>query len=261
MTNNSLVRRLRVAALAVVLGVSVCGVDLRAAEPEPTTRSHSVGQPDSIRPQTARPIPMKIRRYCRWLLTKHDLNGDGVLQENEWRALQGQPQRIDSNGDRTIDLDELIRWTADYGSKREIGVPHELPAPISATKDPESTGQNAEQESTNANSQSSGRRRDAKFYVPDKRLPAGLPEWFLARDEDGDAQLTLAEFSPSGLASDAAEFARYDVNRDGMMTAQECVGRPSEKSASARVSAETNASDATPPTPPAGRRKSPKKLK
>lgn len=251
--------------VVIALGCSGFEVDLRASEPESSAvNSQSAEQPELTTSNAGRPsIPMKIRRYCRWLMSKYDLNRDGVLQENEWLSLQGQPQQIDSNGDHTIDLDELTRWTADYGAKREIGISHELPPPNPISKNHgESDEEDSEQpDSTRANLPAGGRRRDLKFYVSEKRLPAGLPDWFLSRDEDGDAQLTLAEFSPTGLASDAIEFARYDVNRDGVMTAQECVGRAGEKSASIKASADTNVDEAKRSEAPTGRRKSRPKSK
>ena len=78
-----------------------------------------------------------------------------------------------------------------------------------------------------------GRRRDLKFYVPSKRLPAGLPDWFLARDLDGDGQLTAAEYSPTSLAAELAEFSNYDLNGDGILTAKECVRKTSSKASGA----------------------------
>ena len=65
--------------------------------------------------------------------------------------------------------------------------------------------------------------RERKFNVPARRLPTGLPNWFTLRDEDGDGQLTLSEFAPKPKASDLEEFRRYDLNDDGVITAEECV--------------------------------------
>jgi hypothetical protein len=68
-----------------------------------------------------------------------------------------------------------------------------------------------------------------KFTVPRSRLPKGLPSWFIIRDADGDAQLTLAEYAPDGSQLALHEFTRYDANGDGVVTAQECLRSPRAK--------------------------------
>ncbi|MCA9098347.1 MAG: hypothetical protein KDA36_08175, partial [Planctomycetaceae bacterium] len=77
---------------------------------------------------------------------------------------------------------------------------------------------------------SEARRRETQFYVRPSRLPEGLPDWFLQRDLDGDAQLTPAEFSPGALGSELSEFDRLDANSDGVVTAAECVRRKRSES-------------------------------
>ncbi|MHB8901641.1 MAG: EF-hand domain-containing protein [Thermoguttaceae bacterium] len=60
-----------------------------------------------------------------------------------------------------------------------------------------------------------------RFVTPAARLSA-LPDWFRAGDADGDGQLTLAEYAPDSQKARLTEFARYDRNNDGVLTAQEC---------------------------------------
>jgi len=62
-----------------------------------------------------------------------------------------------------------------------------------------------------------------KDTVSRNRLPKGLPSWFVLRDTDGDAQLTLQEYAPDSSAPDIKEFSRYDGNGDGVLTPQECL--------------------------------------
>jgi len=72
-----------------------------------------------------------------------------------------------------------------------------------------------------------------RFFVPPVRLPQGVPPWFVARDLDGDGQLTLSEFAPHPTQADIEEFNRYDTNHDGVITIDEVLqsGKPAAKAA------------------------------
>ncbi len=61
----------------------------------------------------------------------------------------------------------------------------------------------------------SGRWASAKF-----RQPKGLPDWFLKK-EDADGQITMAEFTDRWTPELLAEFQKYDLNHDGIITAAE----------------------------------------
>ena len=66
-------------------------------------------------------------------------------------------------------------------------------------------------------------RKSGRFLKPTERLPKGLPDWFAAKDTDGDGQVTMAEFASEWTPEKIAEFARYDLNHDGIITAAECL--------------------------------------
>ena len=66
-------------------------------------------------------------------------------------------------------------------------------------------------------------RKPARFLTPRERLPNGLPDWFLEKDVNGDGQVTMAEFTANWTPDKVAEFARYDLNHDGIITAAECL--------------------------------------
>ncbi len=59
---------------------------------------------------------------------------------------------------------------------------------------------------------------------PDQDLPADLPEWFSQRDANSDAQVTMAEFAEEWTAEKVAQFQKYDLNSDGIVTPGECFG-------------------------------------
>ena len=63
--------------------------------------------------------------------------------------------------------------------------------------------------------------RSGRFLTPAERLPRGLPAWFLAKDVHGNGQITMAEFATEWTPETAAEFNRYDLNHDGIITAAE----------------------------------------
>jgi len=197
----------------------------------------SVDQPKSapkILVSTPASVPPKVARYVSYLISRHDRNGDGLLQKEEWRELQGHPELIDVNGDGIIDRDELNHWVADYGRRKRIGVPA-LPPLAVPSEAAANSGESVEVMGRDSTSEvperlPNERRRDLKFFVPAKRLPQGLPEWFLAKDLDGDGQLTTGEFSPAGLAAELEDFTHFDANGDGVLTAKECVRKsPSSK--------------------------------
>ena len=52
------------------------------------------------------------------------------------------------------------------------------------------------------------------------RQPKGLPDWFLAK-EDADGQITMAEYTERWTPDALAEFQKYDLNHDGIITAAE----------------------------------------
>lgn len=53
----------------------------------------------------------------------------------------------------------------------------------------------------------------------------GLPPWFLDRDLHQDGQITMAEYGAGKVWTDelAAEFVKYDLNNDGIITAEEAI--------------------------------------
>jgi Ca2+-binding EF-hand superfamily protein len=65
--------------------------------------------------------------------------------------------------------------------------------------------------------------KSGRFLTPHERLPKGLPDWFLQKDVDGDGQISMAEFASQWTPAAAAEFDRYDLNHDGIITAAECL--------------------------------------
>lgn len=69
--------------------------------------------------------------------------------------------------------------------------------------------------------------KSGKWLSAKIRLPKGLPDWFLAKADD-DGQITMAEYTDRWTPEAVAEFQKYDLNHDGIITAAEVlkVGKP-----------------------------------
>ncbi len=177
--------------------------------------------------QTARrsyPISSKILRYSERLIETYDNDGNGELEQTEWRMMRGDPQIVDKNGDGVITLAELARRVWSYGRRRKIRLrsPPRTAMSSSAT-DTGATVFATDSEAEGSVSNVAAPRLEARrFYVSPGELPEGLPEWFTQRDRNGDGQLSITEFSESASRTDVGRFERYDTNRDGVVTAQEC---------------------------------------
>ncbi len=232
------------AAAICLMGVSCCS----ACAAETTSR-----QGRTIRATVPPPaddrgdgpgVSAKLLRYAQRIVAKYDRDGSGRLDHSEWAGKPGLPPAADLDRDGTITVDELAQYLSDYArapAQRSaerwwqnelpdfLPLLHpatpaesvEAPAPEAASVSGEEPQSISGPTSALPSSRTTG--RDRKFHVPAAALPQGLPEWFIARDLDGDGQLTLAEFAPEGTPAQLAEFARYDLNGDGVITAEECL--------------------------------------
>ena len=93
---------------------------------------------------------------------------------------------------------------------------------MESTDEPEVSVEGEESEESEEPSQPGTEQSGSKrFVTPESRL-TGLPKWFLDKDSNGDGQLTVAEYAPDSQEAHLAQFAHYDRNNDGVLTAQEC---------------------------------------
>lgn len=202
-------------------------------------------------PDDPRRIAAKVVRYAQRLVRTYDRNGNGRLEASEWQTMRGTPKQADLNRDGILSVEELIRHITEYGLQRRIrllppqpGDLVELPPLLTpTTAEPAATpgtsaptaataaSPAAAEESQAASPKQQPRRTDTKFYVPQQRLPKGLPDWFLTRDRDGDGQLTISEFSPKSVPSELQQFKQLDRDGDGVVTAAECAGPTSSDKA------------------------------
>ncbi|MEZ6073792.1 MAG: hypothetical protein R3C10_26815 [Pirellulales bacterium] len=202
----------------------------------------------------------KIERYAGRLMAKYDLNGDLLLEQSEWIAMHGDPAgTMDLDGDGVITIDEIVNRVSDYG-RRSLRVVPNVPLHFADTSQ-DTTNIDAASRTTyrvhpddsQANDSANGQpnspevRMMRRFFVIPSQLPQGIAGWFLDNDADGDGQVTMAEFSANWTEVEAAQFASYDLNGDGVITAAECVraetARAEREAAEARGAATAPTND------------------
>ena len=84
-------------------------------------------------------------------------------------------------------------------------------------------GGSGRRDSSRSRPSTNGSGRSYRFLTPAERLPDGLPGLFTSKDRDRDGQVTMAEFARTWTEETFAEFNRWDLNRDGWITASECL--------------------------------------
>lgn len=151
----------------------------------------------------------RIRRYAESLLKQYDKNKNGVLEKDEWSRMRGSPSEADRNGDGVLTQDELAVRLANYsrrsGSSRSSSRTSSGPSYSSGPRVTKGNG------------------KSYRFTTTAERLPKGLPSWFTRSDADGDGQVMMHEYASVWSSSKVSEFTKYDLNRDGVVTPEECL--------------------------------------
>jgi Ca2+-binding EF-hand superfamily protein len=177
----------------------------------------------------------RIRGYAKSLLSQYDRNKDGVLEPGEYREMRGDVRSADRNGDGKVDQEELIVWLKRFsqgGSSSSGG----------------SSGRSS------SSSSASAKPGKLRLSTALERLPSGLPDWFFEKDANTDGQVSMAEFTSSWTEAKLAEFMRYDLNGDGIITPAECLAVEKQKSVAAKDSKPPERPPDKPPEGPPERR-------
>ncbi len=136
--------------------------------------------------------------------------------------MRGNWRDADTNGDGIITLDELTARLSNYS--RSGAATSSSSGSSSPSSSPSSSGSSS---GSSAPSSSAGRdappKKSYRFLSAQERLPRGLPDWFARKDADGDGQVTMAEYSQVWSEAMAREFAKYDLNGDGVITPDEAL--------------------------------------
>lgn len=156
-----------------------------------------------------------IQKNAKSMMYQYDKDKSGYLEKAEW--FKSDLVNYDKNKDGKISTDELASRISSFASKSSF-----------------------------ASSKSDGQKIDTyRFLSPLERLPKGLPDWFNSNDADEDGQIHMSEYSAAWSDSKAAEFARYDLNGDGFITAKEALGGGSASASTSSTSSTSAASGST----------------
>jgi len=165
----------------------------------------------------------KILEHAKGMVAQHDTNKNGVLDKEEWAGLNERHHSADTNGDKVITADELAVRLAAYANSSST--------PSSGSSQPQSSsygqGRGRGNYGRGSDSVRSTEKVDSRksYRVPTatERLPKGLPDWFARNDTDADGQVAMAEYMTEFTESKASEFAKYDLDGDGIITPFECL--------------------------------------
>jgi hypothetical protein len=186
----------------------------------------------------------RLRRIAQAMLSRYDVNKDGILQKDEWSKMSNEPEKGDKNGDGQITLDEMSErlgeWRPSGATSGSSAAPVSSAATAQGSSATASTGDREGfrggggfrgrggrggrggfgREGTGARPTATASGQAHRFLTPRERLPEDLPSFFTS-DRDGDGQVSMAEFTTSWDDAKLAEFNRWDRNRDGLITPAE----------------------------------------
>ncbi len=176
------------------------------------------------------PVEEQDLREAEERIQRYDRNRDSMLDEEELRSgrWSDSPMQYDRNGDGKLSRDELAvryarrRLEGDGGSSSTPTPSNQLPSTRSFSRmggGPEGRPQEEEPYYPFENTAS---YRLGESSGGAKR-PAGLPEWFVRLDRNGDNQVAMAEFISSPSSQAIEDYARFDTNMDGFITAPEAL--------------------------------------
>jgi len=167
----------------------------------------------------------KILRYAAKLIEQYDKDRDGQLNAEEWALMRGTPRLNDLDQDGVVTERELAERIAVYSQRRAVRLmplSRELAgigngagrfAGVTTAAEPANPLVPRPEEPV----VSDATTRAKKYHVRQAQLPQGLGEWFVDKDADGDGQITMTEFSARLTEVEASQFARFDLNGDGVI--------------------------------------------
>ena len=172
----------------------------------------------------------RMDAMVKMVFDRYDSNKNGVFEKDEWSNFRSPPDEADKNRDRKITKTEITTWMAsrfggggrggDRGGRGGGGPPGFAGGGGSGGSFYSSRDSGSGSGSTSDNSDNP---RSYRVKSAIERLPDGLPEWFARNDANSDAQVAMSEYTASWSAATVKDFAQFDLNSDGVITAAEAL--------------------------------------
>ncbi|HIF34648.1 MAG TPA: hypothetical protein EYQ75_23920, partial [Planctomycetaceae bacterium] len=201
--------------------------------------SSSSGGNSSSSKKVSKEEAERYGRFVSFMLTRYDRNKNGVLDKDEWGSLSGDASGSDKNRDGKLDKDEMIHYLANRSSSRSSGGDRGGDRGRSfggGDRGRSSGGGDRGQYFTGRSEGSSGSSRQSKdddrtsyrAMTPfDRLVKSGLekelPDWFFEDDKNEDGQVKMHEYASRWDDATFDDFKQFDANRDGVITAAECI--------------------------------------
>jgi hypothetical protein len=177
-------------------------------------------QPDPLRSRRRKPITGP-RDHAVSFLGLYDGDGNGSLDREEWGRLGAGWNEADADGDGVLSVEELADQFAAFQQP-----PADLEGDAAVDSPSDAAGNRHRSAGSRASQTTATLTRPRRSYrrrTPHERLPAGIPAWYLQMDIDRDGQVMMVEYAKKWNDEKLAEFNRYDLNRDGIITPRECL--------------------------------------
>lgn len=187
-------------------------------------------------------------RMVGFMISRYDSNRNGVLDKDEWGRLSGDAAGSDKNRDGKLDQKEMIGYMVSRSRSRggDSGRGGDSRGGFGGggfggggfggrggggdSRSQFFTGRGGDSGGSSANAQAEEEEKPRTYRssTPVDRLAKSgldkeLPDWFFDDDQNGDGQVMMHEYSSKWDQSTFDDFRQFDANRDGVITAAECI--------------------------------------
>ncbi len=190
-------------------------------------------------------------------ISRYDKNKDGMLSKDELDGgrWNDDPLQFDRNRDGKLTKSELaVRYAkrrldeAGQAATQPVDQRSRMGMFAGAPNNAAGAGGWNRAEGNESAEEPKSRFDGARSYRMGSKATElkGLPDWFARSDANSDGQVLMNEYSSSWTSATLAEFQKFDMNRDGIITATECLSAIKNGVAPSLVSNSTSSSTSSP---------------